>query len=150
MKILVAGGSTQTLSLVSYLAMQKHRIMLIDPDMAVCEQAADMLQHPVIHGNGWSAKALKEAHAEKYDLIIAATGQDADSLIACEMARKFSIHRSIAMIDNPGNAAAFHQLGIDQVICTAQMINSMILQALVTGSTGQCTPSGDSILSKFH
>jgi len=150
MKILVAGGSTQTLSLVSYLAMQKHRIMLIDPDMAVCEQAADMLQHPVIHGNGWSAKALKEAHAEKYDVIIAATGQDADNLITCEMAEKCAVHRSIAMIDNPGNANAFHQLGIDQVICTAQMINTLVSEAVLTGSNGQGTLIGDSILSKIH
>jgi trk system potassium uptake protein TrkA len=150
MKILVAGGSSLTMHIISYLISQGHRIMLIDPDLMVCEQVADMLRHPVIHGNGWSAKALKEAHAEKYDLIIAATGQDADNLVTCEMAENYAIHRSIAMVDNPGHASVFHQLGIDQVLCTAQMINSMISQAIVTGSNGQSTPIGDSILSTSH
>jgi trk system potassium uptake protein TrkA len=145
MKILIAGGSAQTLSLVQYLAVQKHRVMLIDPDLAVCEQAADMLSHPVIHGNGWSAKSLKEAHAEKYDVIIAATGRDADNLVTCEMAKKCDIHRTIAMIDSAINAYAFQQLGIDQVICTSQMINTLVSEAVMAGSNGQSTMIGDSI-----
>jgi trk system potassium uptake protein TrkA len=67
------------------------------------------------------------------DLVVAATGEDEDNLIVCQMAREcFGVKRTIARVNSPANEALFTELGITTTVSSTRIIFNLIEQEIET------------------
>jgi trk system potassium uptake protein TrkA len=85
----------------------------------------------VMVGPADEARVLREAGAERADLVCAVTGDDEDNLVICQVAKaRFHAGRVIARINNPKNAEIFSKLGIDDTVSATDVVLSVIEQEL--------------------
>lgn len=101
MKIVLVGGGKVGYAIVQQLTKEGHDIVLVDSDPRVVEEAGNSLDLMAICGNGASLDVLREAEAERSDLLIACTAQDELNLLCCIFAKKLGCGNTIARVRNP-------------------------------------------------
>lgn len=127
MKTIVVGGGKVGYYLVKTLIEKKHKVVLIEKDITICEKIAEELQVDVICGDGSDVDVLKDAGIEETEVVAAVTGKDEENLVICQMAKvNFNINETIARINNPKNIAIFEALGVDKTVCSTQVICNLV------------------------
>jgi trk system potassium uptake protein TrkA len=142
--ILIVGGQQNAYHLIKSLKLKGHAVMAVNQDHDWCQMLADIYEIETICGDGSNANTLKEAHAEKMDVVIALYDQDAANLIVSELAKKqFNVKRTYAIVNNPKNAELFHGLGVDKCINTALIFNESIEQLAIEENIKKYLPIED-------
>jgi trk system potassium uptake protein TrkA len=127
MKTIVVGGGKVGYYLVKTLKEKKHKVVLIEKDITICEKIAEELQVDVICGDGSDVDVLQDAGIEETEVVAAVTGKDEENLVICQMAKvNFNINETIARINNPKNIAIFEALGVDKTVCSTQVICNLV------------------------
>lgn len=127
MKILVIGGGKVGYYLIKTLKQNKHEITLIEKDKNICNKVAEQLEVDVINGDGMDLSVLKDSDIDIADVVAAVTGKDEENLIICQIAKKnFNVSHTIARVNNPKNQAIFKMLGVDNTVCSTQVITNLI------------------------
>ena len=101
MNIIIVGDGKVGAALASQLSAEGHDVTIIDSNPLVLNHSAEQLDVMVVTGNGASMNTLREAGAEKADLLIAATSRDELNLLTCLTAKKLGTGHTIARIRNP-------------------------------------------------
>ena len=131
MYAIVAGGGKLGFYLARELLEQGHEVLLIEQLPERAEFIANELGNVVVRGNADEASVLAEAGAERADVVVAATGDDEDNLVICQVAKKrFGARRTIARINDPRNEGIFRLLGIDATINATQVLISVLEQEI--------------------
>lgn len=131
MYVVVAGGGKVGYYLAKALVNEGHEVLVIEKDRRKCEVIAEDLGSVVMRGDAAEAATLGDAGVSRADVVVAATGDDEDNLVICQMAkRKFQVPRAIARINNPKNERIFKLLGIDATVSSTDLIMSHIEQEL--------------------
>jgi trk system potassium uptake protein TrkA len=87
----------------------------------------------VRQGDGCESRTMQELGIGQCDLVVAATGEDEDNLIVCQMAREcFGVKRTIARVNSPANEALFTELGITTTVSSTRIIFNLIEQEIET------------------
>ncbi len=108
-----------------------HKIKLIECDHLNSIVAANKLDMPVIFGDGSKISILKQAKADRCDILIALTGKDEDNFLCCQLAKKiFNVKTTIAKVNNPKNAKIMQKLAVDIIVSSAGMISKIVEQQL--------------------
>nr|WP_319488539.1 TrkA family potassium uptake protein [uncultured Caproiciproducens sp.] len=129
MNILIVGGHENAHYLIKSFKQKGHEVMIVNPDHDWCQMLADTYEIEAICGNGTDAGTLKQAHAEKMDVIIALEKQDAANLIISELAKKqFHVQRTFAIVNDPKNVELFQGLGVDRCVNTTRIFNELVEQ----------------------
>ena len=100
MKIIVIGDGKVGYTLTEQLSKEGHDIVVIDKNPQALRQSVDVLDVMGIQGNGASLDVLREAGAERADLVIAATSSAETNLLACITAKKMGADHTIARARN--------------------------------------------------
>ncbi|MEM1486305.1 TrkA family potassium uptake protein [Oscillospiraceae bacterium PP1C4] len=153
MRIIVVGGGKVGYYLTKTLIEHGHEPHLIETDRAVCTRIANELDVSVICGDGSTIDVLESAEVEDADALIAVTGRDQDNLIACQLAKNmFHVARTVARINNPKNAAAMKQLGVDIPVSSTDNIARLLEREVDTRAIKQLMPlsRGESSLSELQ
>jgi trk system potassium uptake protein TrkA len=101
----------------------------MEKDRGRADQIADEIGSVVIAQDGCEGKYLREAGANRADIVAAVTGDDEDNLVICQMAKHhFDVPRTIARVNNPKNEQLFRHLGVDEIISPTRMILGSIEQ----------------------
>ena len=117
MYIVIAGGGMVGYYLCKELLAEDHEVIVIEKNRERYRRGEEELGSVFMHGDGCEASVLGEAGAERADIFIAATDQDEDNLVACQVAKyRFNVPKTIARINNPRNEQIFKQLGIDRTV----------------------------------
>lgn len=123
MYIVVIGGGRVGYYLTRALIEEEHEVVVVEQDPAICEAINDEMGSICVRGDGCEAATLTEVGTERADMLISVTGDDADNLVSCQVAKyKFNVPRTIARIRNPQNAELFKQLGVDVTISSTNII----------------------------
>lgn len=123
MRAIIVGGGKIGFYLAKTLLEHGYTVTLIEANREQCKYCANHLEAEVICGDGTSGDALRTGGAEHADAVIAVMGQDENNLVCCQMAKKlFGVKKAIAKVNNPKNAEALKQLGIDIVISATDNI----------------------------
>lgn len=101
MNIVIVGDGKVGSTLTTQLSKEGHQIVVIDNQSSVLKSAVNRDDVLVVEGNGANLQILKEASAEKADLIIAATSADEVNILSCLMAKKLGCKHTIARVRNP-------------------------------------------------
>lgn len=134
MYILIVGGGNVGYYLAKALKSTSHEVVLMEKDRQVHRMIADELGEIAVQGDGCEVRLLEEAGVSRADVVIAATGDDEDNLVICQMAKlQFNVPRTIARVNNPLNEELFHRLGVDTTVSSTKIIQNLIEQEIVTG-----------------
>lgn len=101
MKIIIVGDGKVGSALARQLSGEGHDLTIIDSDPRVLGQSADQLDVMVVNGNGATMHTLKDAGADRADILIAATSRDELNLLTCLTAKRLGATHTIARIRNP-------------------------------------------------
>ena len=131
MYVVVAGGGKIGYYLARSLLNDGHEVLIIERDRVRADSIAEDLGSVVLRGDACEASTLAEAGASRADVVVAATGDDEDNLVICQLAqRKFNAGRTVARINNPKNRRIFNLLGLDVAVSATELILTQIQQQL--------------------
>jgi len=129
MFVLVVGGGKVGYYLTKELIENGHEVVLMEKDKGRAAQIVDELGSIVVAQDGCEGKYLRQAGANRADIVTAVTGDDEDNLVICQIAKHhFDVPRTIARVNNPKNEELFRHLGVDEIISPTRMVLGSIEQ----------------------
>jgi trk system potassium uptake protein TrkA len=126
MYIIIVGASKIGLALARLLIEEKSNVVIVEKDEAKAKEIAEEIDALVINGSGTELDVLNEAGAEKADVVVSATSDDAVNLMVCELARMLGIERRITLSQNPKHEEIFKEVGVEQIIYPSRTIAKYI------------------------
>ena len=135
MFVVINGGGKVASYLARQLLEHGHAVALIEKRTEVAHKLlAELPGDPlVIHGDGCDSIYQEDAGMSRADVFVAATGDDDDNLVACQLARvAFGVPRTVARVNNPKNESIFHALGIEAISSTT-IISRLIEEEATIG-----------------
>lgn len=114
--IMIVGGSRIGRK-VAMMIENDYRVKLIEMKEERAEELADRLSNTlVIHGDGRSAELMQEEGIENIDAFIALTGNSEVNILACQLAKKLGVKKSVAEIENLDYLDFAESIGIGTVV----------------------------------
>jgi trk system potassium uptake protein TrkA len=122
---IITGGGKIGYYLARSLINHDYEVLLLEKNSSSYRQLSSDLGDVIMQGDGCDPLVLKRAGIERADLVVAATGDDPDNLVTCQMAiHCFHRQRVIARVNNPDNEALFDKLGVhERVNSTAALLD---------------------------
>src|SRR5712691_2319334 len=105
-----------------------HEITLIEQRRDRFERLEDEFEHQVQRGDATELHVLERAGiARPPEIVIAATGDDEDNIVICQLAReKYGVPKVIARVNDPRNQPHFDLLGISPTICATSGLLGLV------------------------
>ncbi|MSQ41180.1 MAG: TrkA family potassium uptake protein [Dehalococcoidia bacterium] len=123
MYAVIVGCGRMGFNLARALLEQGHEVTVTERDLERSKVANEQLGQVVVVGDGCEPQVLREAGAQRADVLVALTGKDEDNLVACQVAKHlFRVSRTIALVNNPKNEKLFHLLGVDVQLSHTSMV----------------------------
>ncbi len=101
MKILIVGCGSVGTAICTQLVEEKHDITVINRDAKSLQDLSNANDVFPIVGNGADISVLRNAGAEKADLLIAVTNSDELNILCCLVASQLGTKHTIARVRNP-------------------------------------------------
>jgi trk system potassium uptake protein TrkA len=102
MRAIVIGAGEVGYQLTRFLSVEAIDVVVIDKDPSKLSRITDELDVGTIVADGLSPSALKQAGADKADILLAVTNSDETNMISCLVAKAmYKIPRKIARIRDP-------------------------------------------------
>jgi trk system potassium uptake protein TrkA len=134
MYIIIVGAGKVGYHLGGLLMAQGHEVMLIEQNRSKVDTLSLEFHESIMLGEGSAVEVLREAGANRADVIVAATGNDEDNLVICQIAKLVFLRpRTIARVNNPRNEELFAGLGVDASVSATKIINAMIQEQVKAG-----------------
>ncbi|MEU7642189.1 potassium channel family protein [Streptomyces sp. NPDC059101] len=135
MKALIAGAGRLGTQIAQVLSAAQNEVTLVDRDEDRIAELVSRLTIRLEAGDACQADFLEHAGALTADVVIAATGDDADNLLISLLAkRRFAVPRVAARVNDTENTWLFdHRWGVDVPVPAATPLISLIEEA--TGAT---------------
>ncbi|WP_224333653.1 cation:proton antiporter [Haloprofundus halobius] len=146
MRILVIGGGKVGRTLAERLQARGEDVVLIENDPEIVEIARN--EGFTVHaGDATDTQVLADAGAVNAKVVVAATGDDDVNLLVTQLAEsKFDPETVIARANDPDNARAFQELGVEAIsstVATAQSIDDYIERPALSTWMDELGESGD-------
>ena len=118
-KVMILGGSEIGEMVAAQLARQQlDTVKIIDIDKNRCRTLTEKLPSDVMVANGDARNSdfLVEEGIREYDALVACTGNDEANILACVVAKKFGVSRTVAQVENLEYVRLAEDMGVDVVI----------------------------------
>lgn len=153
MYIVINGGGKVGEYLATVLLRSGNEVAIIERDTTVADRLSMLMQgrYLIIRGDGCDSRCQEDAGIRKADVFVAATGQDDNNLVSCEIAsRIYGVPRCIARVNAPKNQRIFRALGIESISST-EMIANLIEEETLMGSVNVVSSltHGDVVLTEI-
>lgn len=135
MYVVINGGGKVASYLARQLIEHGHTVALIEKREEVAHKLmAELPSDPlIIRGDGCDSMYQEDAGVSRADVFVAATGDDDDNLVACQLAKvAFGVPRTVARVNNPKNEHIFNALGIEAISSTT-IISRLIEEEATIG-----------------
>jgi trk system potassium uptake protein TrkA len=130
-KTIIIGGGKVGYNLLKTLKERGYEVTLVERVKEICIRIAEDFNSDVIWGDGSNIDVLQDAGIEKADVVAAVTGSDEENLVICQIAKlSFHTKKTIARVNNPKNMIMFQKLGIDNTVCSTEVIANLIEYSL--------------------
>ena len=134
MRVAIAGAGNVGRSIARELIANDHVVLLIDRDPTAIKPDS-------VPGAEWlladacEVETLEEAHIERCDVAIAATGDDKVNLVHSLLAKtEFAVPRTVARVNHPSNEWMFDDVwGVDVAVSTPRLMSALVEEAVTVG-----------------
>ena len=128
MYVLIAGGGKIGANLARSLLRAGQEVTLIEQRRDRFERLEDEFEHVVVHGDATELFVLERAGIQRPpSIVIAATGDDEDNIVICQLAReKYDVPKVIARVNDPRNEQHFDLLGISPTVSATSMVLALV------------------------
>jgi trk system potassium uptake protein TrkA len=117
--VMILGGSEIAEMVSAQLVRhQLKAVKIIEIDPNRCRELSERLPSGVIvaNGDGRNSDFLVEEGIRDYDAVVAVTGNDEANILACVVAKKFGVARTVAQVENLEYVRLAEDMGVDAVI----------------------------------
>ncbi|GAB7119461.1 cation:proton antiporter [Natrinema pallidum] len=146
MRVLIIGGGRVGRSLAERLEARGENVVLIEEDLTVLKELRND-GFTARQGDGTDVEVLRESGAENAKTVVAATGDDDANLLVAQLAKSnFDVENVIARANQPSNASAFEDLGVQTISAaesTAWAIDNQIERPALSNWMSELGRSGD-------
>jgi trk system potassium uptake protein TrkA len=134
--VMILGGSRIGIKTAKYLENQIN-VKLIESDPEKSFKLVDMLPDTmIINGDGRNIDIPLEEGLENMDAFVAVTGDSETNILACILAKKYGVKKTIAEVENIDYIDIASKMGIDTIInkklSTASNIYTLTMKAEVS------------------
>ena len=135
--IIIVGGSR--IAKRTAMALEKHyNVKLFETDRDKCNKLNDILEETlIINGDGTDLSLLKEEDIETTDAFLSLTGNSETNILACLLAKKFGVKKSVAEVENIDFIDLASNLGIGTLINKKMIAASYIYRHTMTSKVEQ-------------
>jgi trk system potassium uptake protein TrkA len=128
MYVVIAGGGKVGANLARALIEMGHELTVIEQRQDRFEELEEELEHQVQRGDATEIYVLERAGlARPPDVVLAATGDDEDNIVICQIAReKYGVPKVIARVNDPRNQEHFDLLGISPTVSATSTILALV------------------------
>ena len=98
MKIIVIGDGKVGRTIVEHICKEGHEVTIIDKKSENIEEIVNQFDVLGVCGNGASYDVLKEAGADKADLVVSTTTHDETNILSCLISEKMGAKASVARV----------------------------------------------------
>ncbi len=126
MYIIIVGASKIGTALARLLSQERHNVVVVEKNEDRATKVSEELDVTVINGSGTEIDVLQDAGADRADVIVAATSDDAVNLMVCELAKILEIERRITLGQNPKHEKIFNEVGTEEIIFPSRTIATYI------------------------
>ena len=121
MKIIIAGAGAVGTHLARLLAREKHEITLIDESSTKLDGLMGNMDIMTMVASPTSITNLRTAGADRTDLFIGVTPDEARNMTSCMLAHKLGAKKTVARVDNseyitPEFRSFFKEAGINSIV----------------------------------
>jgi trk system potassium uptake protein TrkA len=126
--VLIAGGGKIGANLARSLLRAGQEVTLIEQRRDRFERLEEEFEHVVVQGDATELFVLEHAGIQRPpSIVIAATGDDEDNIVICQLAReKYGVDKVIARVNDPRNQVHFDLLGVSPTVCATSSIMALI------------------------
>jgi len=142
MYVVVAGGGMVGGGLVRKLLDNKHDVVLIEQHKELCDKLYAETGVVAINGGATSVAVLSEAGIGKADVLVAATGSDADNLACAILAKSFDVPRIIVRMRDPAYKNAYKVAGVSSIVRVTDLMISQIMMDIENPRVRRVTTIG--------
>jgi len=149
--IMIMGGSRIGLK-TALKCEKKCNVKIIEKDRKKCEILSETLESTlIIHSDGRDSELLKEEGIEGTDVFIAVTGDSETNILACLLARKLGVTKTIAEIENMDYLPLAEEMGIESIINKKAIASGYIYSHIMSEqvSSVQCLLDSDAEILEF-
>ena len=117
--VMILGGSEIAEMVATQLDRQQlDSVKIIEIDKQRCRDLSEKLPSGVMVANGdvRNSDFLVEEGIREYDALVAVTGNDEANILACVVAKKFGVSRTVAQVENLEYVRLAEDMGVDAVI----------------------------------
>lgn len=135
MKITVVGAGRIGMHLAKYFVEENQDVFLVDADRTRLAELEMDYNLRTFCGNPTDFDVLREAGADRCDVFTAVTGNTAENLVACSVAKSMGARKTIARVEDAGylkedNRAVLSKMGVDHVVFPDFVAASAVCDAL--------------------
>ncbi len=135
MKIIIGGAGAVGTHLAELLSRENQDIVIIDDDNDRLDPIRSHYDLMAVTGSPSSIDMLNEVGVSKADLFVAVTPDENRNLMACILASKLGVKKTLARIDNyeylePENAEFFKNLGVGSLIYPEMLAANEIVSSI--------------------
>lgn len=115
---MILGGTQIGEMVAESLSHTLQDVKLIDSDRERCIELAEKLPSTVlvVNGDGRNSDFLYDESIKDYDAFLALTSSDETNVLACVVAKKFGVERTVAEVENIEYMRLAEEMGVDTVI----------------------------------
>lgn len=117
-KVMIMGGGSTAEMLAESLSRQGIEVKIVEKDRERCLELHERLPEEVqiTCGDGRNSDVLSDEGIGDYDAFAALTGSDETNVLACVVAKKFGIMRTVAEVENIEYIRVAEDMGVDTII----------------------------------
>jgi trk system potassium uptake protein TrkA len=126
--VLIAGGGKVGANLARTLIRSGNEVTVIEQRSERFDKLEEELEHQVLKGDATELFVLERAGIRRPpDIVVAATGDDEDNIVICQLAReRYGVAKIIARVNDPRNQSYFDLLGISPTVSATSAIMALI------------------------
>ncbi len=117
-KAMILGGSRIGKMVANELSKSIGCVKILEKDKNKCAELRDSTADnvSVVNGDGRNSDFLIEQNIKEFDAFIAVTGNDEANVLACVVAKKLGVSKTIAEVENIEYIHIAEDMGVDAVI----------------------------------
>ena len=134
-RVMIMGGTAIAEMVARSLCKQGVLVKLIDKDKERCIELSEKLPAGVeiINGDGRNSDLLDDEGIHECDAFIALTSRDANNILACVVAKKYGVQRTIAEVENIEYVRLAEEMGVSSVINKKTITAGRIFKFTLSG-----------------